>query len=103
MKNKLENQEITPSITEECGKASVQGVKEVASLIEDDMDELFKNDIINNYVMWLVNNIGKWVVISRSDAPFENESLDLLFKVWEKLVSKGFSCERSYNKLKINE
>lgn len=97
-----EEQEIT-HITKNCGLAAVEGVKEIASLMEDDINELFKDDIINNYIKWLVNNVGEWIVISRVDAPFENESMDLLFKVWEKLVSRGYSCERSYNKLKINE
>ena len=97
-----EEQEIT-HITKDCGMSAVEGVKEIANLMEDDINELFKDDIINNYVKWLVENVGKWVVISRLDAPFENESIDLLFKVWEKLVSHGYSCERSYNKLRINE
>lgn len=97
-----EEQEIT-HITKDWGLAAVEGVKEIASLMEDDINELFKDDIINNYINWLVENVGKWVVISRLDAPFENESIDLLFKVWEKLVSQGYSCERSYNKLRINE
>lgn len=93
-------QEVT-HITKSCGLAAVKGVKEIANLIEDDMNELFKDDIINNYIKWLIDNIGEWVVISRPDAPFENESIDLLFKIWEKLVSQGYSCERSYNKLKV--
>ena len=97
-----EGREVT-HITKDCGLAAIEGVKEVASLVEDDINELFKDDVINNYVMWLVSNKGKWVVISRPDAPFENESMDLLFKIWEKLVSRGYSCERSYNKLRINE
>ena len=97
-----EGQEIT-HITKDCGMSAVEGVKEIANLMEDDINELFKDDIINNYVKWLVENVGKWVVISRLDAPFENESIDLLFKVWEKLVSHGYSCARSYNKLRINE
>ena len=95
-------QEVT-HITKDCGLAAVEGVKEIASLVDDDINELFKDDIINNYIKWLVSNIGEWIVISRPDVPFENESIDLLFKVWEKLVSQGYSCERAYNKLKIKQ
>jgi len=102
MENDICEQEVS-KITEDCGLAAVEGVKEIASLVDDDINELFKDDIINNYIKWLVSNIGEWVVISRPDAPFENESIDLLFKVWEKLVSQGYSCEREYNKLKIKQ
>ena len=95
-----EEQEIT-RITKDCGLAAVEGAKEVASLVEDDINELFKDDIINNYIKWLTSYPKRWIVISNPDSPFDIDSLELLFQIWEKLVIQGFQCERSHNKLKI--
>ena len=100
MENELENQEIT-HITKDYRLAAIKGIKEVASLVEDDINELFKDDVINNYIKWLTSHPKTWIVISKPDSPFDVDSLELLFQIWEKLVIQGFQCERSYNKLKI--
>jgi hypothetical protein len=110
MENDICEQEIS-KITEPCGIAAVEGVKEIASLVDDDMKgffeedrkakeltqqeiakrelELAEEDAINFYFMTLLNNINVYMVIAHPTIPTEEKSIELMFKIIKLLKEKN--------------
>lgn len=98
------------------GEKYVKQIQEIKDEFNKDMDEYFEknnieNEIIEFYLSKLYNNPGVYLVISHPVHPTEEQSIDLLFKIIDRIekdnmfrIKTGWPTaeyERSYNKLKV--
>lgn len=98
------------------GDEYVKQIQKMKDEFNKDMDEYFEqnnieNDTIEFYLSKLYNNPGVYLVISHPVHPTEEQSIDLLFKIIDRIekdnmfrIKTGWPTaeyERSYNKLKI--
>ena len=99
------------------GEKYVKQIQEIKDEFNKDIDEYFEqnnieeNEIIEFYLSKLYNNPGVYLVISHPVHPTEEQSIDLLFKIIDRIekdnmfrIKTGWPTaeyERSYNKLKI--
>lgn len=98
------------------GEKYVKQIQEIKDEFNKDIDEYFEqnnieDDTIEFYLSKLYNNPGVYLVISHPVHPTEEQSIDLLFKIIDRIekdnmfrIKTGWPTaeyERSYNKLKV--
>lgn len=98
------------------GDEYVKQIQEMKEEFNKDVDEYFKqndleNDAIEFYLTKLYDNFDVYLVISHPIHPTEEQSVDLLFKVIDRIEKDNIfrakngtptvKYERSYNKLKV--
>ena len=109
--------EKTSHIIEDYGIAAVEGAKEIGDSLKEDLavilegDSNIENDAIEFYLTKLYDNFDVYLVISHPIHPTEEQSVDLLFKVIDRIEKDNIfrakngtptvKYERSYNKLKV--